>query len=69
MKTLTWIAIFITSILLLFHLFFAFLLIGTSHNVPKDTTFSVSVAIGFLVLILAVLVYIKKKQNVQSDED
>jgi L-asparagine transporter-like permease len=67
MKTLTWVGIFMTSILLLFHLFFA-LLLG-SHNVPSDTTSTVSGVIFFLVLILAVLIRIKKKQNAQSDED
>jgi competence protein ComGF len=69
MKILTWTAILFISISLILHIFFALLLLGSSHKVSPDTTSTVSVAIVFLVLILAVLIGIKKKQNAQSDED
>jgi heme/copper-type cytochrome/quinol oxidase subunit 4 len=63
MKIVLIILISILGLVLALSLYFGLLLFGSSHNIPKDTTFTVTGSIILCVLLIGLLWYFYKKQE------
>jgi hypothetical protein len=63
MKILLIALMLILGLVLALNLFFGLLLIGSSHHIPKDTTYTVTRVIVLCILLIGLLWYFYKKHE------